>query len=149
MAFKFRRIKKVFGFDKSKTEKYVVVPDRATPVSFRNLCEQIALISGINLGNVQATLFALVRSMKTFFQEGHAVQVEGFGTFMPSFNAKSSQIEEDANADSIVRVKLRFIPCDELRTMLNNITFTFNEKDSTNDSKTSTSTEEDEQPDEL
>lgn len=47
MGLKFRRVKRTFGFDKSKTEKYVVVPERATPVEFEYLCEQIALISGI------------------------------------------------------------------------------------------------------
>ena len=30
IALRVRRIKKAFGFDKTKTEKYVIVPDRAT-----------------------------------------------------------------------------------------------------------------------
>lgn len=34
MALRVRRIKKAFGFDKTKTEKYVIVPDRATVVGF-------------------------------------------------------------------------------------------------------------------
>lgn len=115
MALKYRRVKKTFGFDKSKTEKYVVVPERATPVEFEYLCEQIALISGVNKGMVRATLYGLVSSMKTFIQQGHTVQVEGFGSFIPSFNAKSSLVEKDANAESIRKMKLRFVPCAELR----------------------------------
>ncbi len=51
MALRVRRIKKAFGFDKSKTEKYVIVPDRATVVGFEALCDQVAAVSGINLGN--------------------------------------------------------------------------------------------------
>lgn len=47
MALKFRRVKKSFGFDKSKTEKYLVVPERATPVEFGYLCEEIAMVSGV------------------------------------------------------------------------------------------------------
>lgn len=70
MALKFRRVKKAFGFDKTKTEKYVVVPERATPVEFGYLCEQIALVSGVNKGMVRATLYGLVSSMKTFIQQG-------------------------------------------------------------------------------
>ena len=50
MALKFRRVKKSFGFDKSKTEKYLVVPERATPVGFGYLCEEIAMVSGVNKG---------------------------------------------------------------------------------------------------
>ncbi|KMM30785.1 hypothetical protein ACM15_26105 [Parabacteroides goldsteinii] len=137
MGLKFRRVKKTFGFDKSKTEKYLVVPDRATPVAFGYLCEQIALISGINQGMVQATLYGLVRSMKTFLQQGHTVNVEGLGSFIPSFNAKSSVVEKEANADSIQRMKLRFVPCMELREMMNQMRMDFNDKDSTDDAGSS------------
>lgn len=137
MGLKFRRVKKAFGFDKTKTEKYVVVPERALPVSFDYLCEEIALISGINIGMVRATLYALVRSMKTFIQQGHTVQVEGFGSFIPSFNAKSSLVEKEANAESIRRMKLRFVPCAELREMMERMRVDFNDKDSTNDTGSS------------
>ena len=44
MALRVRRIKKAFGFDKSKTEKYVIVPDRATVVGFEALCDQVAAV---------------------------------------------------------------------------------------------------------
>ena len=138
MAFKFRRIKKAFGFDKTKTEKYVVVPDRGAVVSFKDLCEQIALVSGVNKGNVVATLDALAVSMRTYILQGHAVRTEGLGTFVPSFNAKSSPVEGEANANSIYRMKLRFIPCTNLKKMLDEIEVFFNEKDSTSDNDDST-----------
>ena len=41
------------GFDKAKVEKYLIMPDMATPVSFGYLCEQ-----------------------------GHTVNVEGLGSFI-------------------------------------------------------------------
>lgn len=127
---KYRKVKKAFGFDDTKTERYVIVPDRGVPVGFEYLCEQIALLSGINEGMVRATLYGLVRAMKTYIQQGHTVNVEGLGSFIPSFNAKSSLVESEANADSIRRMKLRFVPCEELRDMMNNIHMVFNEKDS-------------------
>lgn len=134
MALKFRRIKKAFGFDKTKTEKYVVTPDRGAVVPFKDLCEQIALVSGVNKGNVVATLDALAVSMRTYILQGHAVRVEGIDTYVPSFNAKSSPVEGETNADSIYRMKLRFIPCSELRDMMYKIEVVFNTKDSTSDS---------------
>lgn len=137
MGLKYRRVKKAFGFDKTKTMKYVVIPERATPVAFEYLCEQIALVSGINKGMVRATLYGLVLSMKTFLQQGHTVNVEGLGSFIPSFNAKSSAVEKEANADSIRRMKLRFVPCMELREMMNEIRMNFNDKDSTDDAGSS------------
>lgn len=136
MSLRVRRVKRVFGFDKTQTEKYVIVPDRATIVPFGDLCEQVALISGINSGMVQATLFSLVRAMRTFIQQGHTVQVEGFGTFIPSFNAKSSLEEKEANVNSIYHVKLRFLPSAELKAAMKSMEFVFDVTDSTNDAKT-------------
>ncbi|WP_317242255.1 HU family DNA-binding protein [Parabacteroides leei] len=98
----------------------------------------MALISGVNKGMVRATLYGLVSSMKTFIQQGHTVQVEGFGSFIPSFNARSSLVEKDANAESIRKMKLRFVPCAELREMMERVRMDFNDKDSTNDTNTST-----------
>ena len=46
MGLRVRRVKRAFGFDKTQTEKYVIVPDRATIVSFGDLCEQVALADG-------------------------------------------------------------------------------------------------------
>ncbi|GEM_PF-4428211 len=59
MGLRVRCVKRAFGFDKSKTEKYVIVPDCATIVSFEHLCEQVVWGSGINLGMVQATIFRI------------------------------------------------------------------------------------------
>ncbi|HIX85877.1 MAG TPA: HU family DNA-binding protein [Candidatus Parabacteroides intestinigallinarum] len=141
MALRVRRIKKAFGFDKTKTEKYVIVPDRATVVTFDDLCEQIATVSGVNNSLARHVLYGLVSSMKTFIRQGHSVQVEGFGTFIPSFNAKSSLIEDEANIDSITKVKLRFLPSTELREVINSMEFEFDAADSTNDSQAESETD--------
>ena len=149
MALRIRRIKKAFGFDETKTQKYVRVPDRATVVTFEHLCDQVVQVSSINRGMVQSTLYGLVQSMKTFIQQGHSVQVAGFGTFIPSFNAKSSLVEKDVNVDAIRKVKLRFIPSAELRQLLDNMEFEFDVVESTDDSKTSSGGGEEERPGEL
>lgn len=138
MALRVRRIKKVFGFDKTKTEKYVLVPDRATVVKFEALCTHVATVSGVNLGLVQSVLYGLGKSMTTFIREGHSVQVTGFGTFIPSFNAKSSTNEEEVNVASILKMRLRFIPSAELKAVMDSMEFVFDVLDSTNDTKTAT-----------
>lgn len=136
MALRVRRVKKVFGFDKTKTEKYVLVPDRATVVKFEALCSHVATVSGVNLGLVQSVLYGLGQSMTTFIREGHSVQVTGFGTFIPSFNAKSSTDEEKVNVSSILKMRLRFIPGTELKAVMDSMEFEFDVLDSTNDTKT-------------
>lgn len=47
----------------------------------------------------------------------------------------------------ITKVKLRFLPCVELREVMENMVFEFDVTDSTNDSKTESSEEETEDPD--
>ena len=96
MAIKVRRVKRVFGFEEEKTEKYLIIPDRATVVSFEHLCDQIADTVGLHRGVVRAAIYGLVSSMKTFIRQGHAVRIDGFGTFIPTISAKSSAIEEEA-----------------------------------------------------
>ena len=135
MALRIRRVKTIFGYDKTKTEKYVVVPDRATVVNNEKICTLCTTFSGISVGIVQAVIQSLVQAMLTFIEEGHTVQLKGFGTFIPSFNAKSSLVEKEANVDSIHHRKIRFLPALELRAAMNKMQFVFDETDSTQDEK--------------
>ena len=63
--------------------------------------------------------------MKTFIQEGHPVQIEGIGTFTPSFSAKSQLVEEEANLASIRTVRLNFLPSVALKEALKRMNFVF------------------------
>ena len=91
-----RRVKSVFAYEKTNAEKYVLVPDRATTVTFENLCSVAARSTTLSPEVIQLVTNALAYAMKTFIQEGHPVQIEGIGTFTPSFSAKSQLVEEEA-----------------------------------------------------
>ena len=96
MALRTRRVKRVFAYEKTNAEKYVLVPDRATTVTFENLCSVAARSTTLSPEVIQLVTNALAYAMKTFIQEGHPVQIEGIGTFTPSFSAKSQLVEEEA-----------------------------------------------------
>ena len=96
MALRTRRVKRVFAYEKTNAEKYVSVPDRATTVTFENLCSVAARSTTLSPEVIQLVTNALAYAMKTFIQEGHPVQIEGIGTFTPSFSAKSQLVEEEA-----------------------------------------------------
>ena len=49
MALRTRRVKRVFAYEKTNTEKYVLVPDRATTVTFENLCSVAARSTTLSL----------------------------------------------------------------------------------------------------
>ena len=44
-----RRVKSVFAYEKTNAEKYVLVPDRATTVTFENLCSVAARSTTLSL----------------------------------------------------------------------------------------------------
>lgn len=135
MALRIRRVKRALGIGKAKTDKYLIVPDRATVVSFEHLCDQVAATIGMNKAIVRAVLSGVVNGMITFIRQGHAVNLEHFGTFLPSIRTKSSSVESEANVDSIKEIRLNFRPCAELREVIKNIEFEFDITDSTNDEK--------------
>ena len=135
MGLFVRRVKKFFGFDKEKNLNYVLVPDRGDTVTMKYICEHAALSSGVNLGMVQIVSYALVEAMKAYIQQGHAVQIDSFGKFIPTFSAKSSAVESEVNLKSVRSIRLRFAPCKELQKIVKEIELVFNAKDSTQDTK--------------
>ena len=60
MALRIRRVKRALGIGKAKTDKYLIVPDRATVVSFEHLCDQVAATIGMNKAIVRAVLSGVV-----------------------------------------------------------------------------------------
>ena len=49
MALRTRRVKRVFAYEKTNAEKYVLVPDRSTTVTFENLCSVAARSTTLSL----------------------------------------------------------------------------------------------------
>lgn len=121
MSLQFKKVSRVFPYDKTKTQRFLTVPDRGQTVEYKDLCKQVALISGINRGNVTACIDALVEAMTTYIEQGHPVKISDFGTFRPSFNAKSKLKIEDTGADNIYRMKIQFISGKRLKDMINSL----------------------------
>ena len=136
MSLRTRRVKKAFGFDKTEAQKYVLVPDRATTVSFEHLCAVASRSTTLSLEVIRLVTGALAFAMRTFIQEGHPVQIEGIGTFTPSFSAKSQVVEEEANLASIRAVRINYLPAVALKVALNQMGFVFDKTDSTQDATT-------------
>ncbi len=146
MALRLRRVKRMLGFKENRTERYLVRPDRATPVTFGDYCKQTVLISGVNEAQVRATMIGAAGALQMFINQGHAVSIDGIGTFIPTISAKSSTVEGEANVGSVVKRKLRFIPDAELKRVIEDMTLEFDVADSTNDSETVPSEPEEDEP---
>ncbi len=75
MALKYVVTKQVFGFDKSKTEKYVARLVVSGQVSFSRLCTQVGQICGAHRGTVQLVIAGLVDALINNPDDGKSVQL--------------------------------------------------------------------------
>ena len=110
MALKYVVKKRVFGFDKTKTEKYVAQNVITNTVNFRDLCKEVSMFGMIPEGAVKHVIDALIDTLNTNLNKGLSVQLGDFGCFRPGMNCKSQNEEKDVDADTVRRVKIVFTP---------------------------------------
>ena len=104
MALKYVVKKRVFGFDKTKTEKYVAQNVITNTVNFRDLCKEVSMFGMIPEGAVKHVIDALIDALNTNLNKGLSVQLGDFGCFRPGMNCKSQNEEKDVDADTVRRV---------------------------------------------
>ena len=112
MALKYVVKKRVFGFDKTKTEKYVAQNVITNTVNFRDLCKEVSMFGVID---------ALIDALNTNLNKGLSVQLGDFGCFRPGMSCKSQKEEKDVDADTVRRVKIVFTPGYKFKDMLDNV----------------------------
>ncbi|WP_291528624.1 HU family DNA-binding protein [Bacteroides sp. UBA939] len=124
MALKYVVTKQVFGFDESKTEKYVARQVASGQVSFRKLCTQVGQICGAHRGTVQLVIAGLIDALINNLDDGKSVQLGEFGTFRPGIRAKAASTEEDVSAENIYRRRIIFTPGTALKDVMNKVSIT-------------------------
>jgi len=124
MGLKYVVAKQRFGFDKTRTEKYVPKQVLTGKIDFSKLCSQVVQVCGAHRGTVQLVIAGLVDALVNNLDDGKSVQLGEFGTFRPSINAKCSETEEEANAGKIYRRKIVFTPGSALRIAINKTAIT-------------------------
>lgn len=124
MPLNYKIKKRTFGFDETKTEKYVASAKRGHTVSYEDILKEVAKQSHLNSGEVYTAIEALIDVSITFMQQGHGVKLGDFGILKPSFSASSSTKSEDANAGSIRRKKILFRPGKRLAQFIENLPVT-------------------------
>lgn len=124
MGLKYVVAKQRFGFDETRSEKYVAKQVITGKVSFSKLCSQVGQICGAHRGTVQLVIAGLVDVLVNNLDDGKSVQLGEFGTFRPSINSKASDTEEDVSAGSIYRRKIIFTPGGALKNAMNSTAIT-------------------------
>lgn len=121
MTLKYVVKKRVFGFDKTKAEKYVAQNVITNTVDFRDLCKEVSMFGMIPEGAVKHVIDALIDALNTNLNKGLSVQLGDFGCFRPGMSCKSQDAAEKVDADTIQRVKIVFTPGYKFKEMLEKV----------------------------
>lgn len=128
MALEYVVTKRVFGFDETKTEKYVARSVRSGQVSFAKMCRRVSQLCGIHRKVVDLVVSGLVDMMAEDIDDGKSVQLGEFGIFSPTIRAKSADDEKEVTAKSIVQRKILFYPGKIFKNMLDDMSITRHEE---------------------
>lgn len=122
MAIKYEVKKKVFGFDKTNTERFVAQTKVLGMVEFSKLCEEVQKISMAPRGVVKMVIDGLIDTLNMDLDKGYSVQLGDFGCFRPGLNAKSQTGVDDVDANTVYRRKIIFYPGSYFKNMLSKAT---------------------------
>jgi len=124
MALNYVVTKRVFGFDESKSEKFVVRPVSSGEVSFEKLCTQVSQVCGAHRGVVQQVIAGTVDVMINNLDDGKTVRLGEFGLFRPTLSTKAVDTEEEATASCVCRKRIHFTPGAALKHAVNRMALT-------------------------
>lgn len=110
MALEYVVTKRVFGFDKDKSEKYVAKSVRSGSVNFAKMCRKVSELCGVHRKVVDLVVTGLVDKMAEDIDDGKSVQLGDFGIFTPTIRAKSADSAKEVSAKSIIQKKILFYP---------------------------------------
>lgn len=121
MGLKYVVKKTVFGFDKTKTPKYVARPLLAGTVNYPALCDQVTKVGMAPRGIVRMVTDGLIDAIRWNLENHLSVKLGDFGTFRPAFGCKSQENEKDVNAESLRHRKIIFTPGGYFKDMLSDV----------------------------
>ncbi len=118
MAFRYVIKKRIFGFDKNKSEKYVAASFSVAEIDFNTLCDQVTKQGMAPRGVVKLVMDGLIDALCTYVSLGATVKLGDFGTIRPGLNCKSQNDAKEVTADSIYRQKIILTPGKLLKNMI-------------------------------
>lgn len=142
MGLKYVVKKRVFGFDKTRTEKYVAQHFITNTMNFKQLCNEVSKLGLIPEGTVKHVLDGMIDALVINLNKGISIQLGDFGCFRPGINCKSQDTAEAVDASTIQRVKIIFTPGYKFKEMLKNISIQKLEEDADSSGTGSGSEEE-------
>lgn len=118
----------------------------ASTIDVSTLCAHAAMDSGIERSLVPTVYDAQLKQMKELLCNGHAIKVDGLGTFKlgvesegvseeevqqrhPQFDPETEDIRKYLSARQVKRARLLFTPCAEIKSALRSVKYETDKSD--------------------
>ena len=124
MSIQYKVVKQIFGFDKTRSAKYVVRSVTGEMLTYDKVCHQVCQITGMHRGVVTVIIGGLLDVMVNNLDMGHSVKLDEFGVLRPGLRAKAQDSEETADSNTVYRRRIVFTPGKMLKELLSNVAAT-------------------------
>ena len=105
--------------------KYICVINRNGVMSQEQLADRIAEMSSLAYNDVLSALAALQTVIADATMNGITVRLDQLGNFTPFLKAKAVETEDEANVESIKRLRVNFYPNVRFKNKLKSAGFAF------------------------
>ena len=121
MAILFSVKKTVLSFNENKPQVYKITAVPSQLYSFDKLLSEVASSCSLNRSQTKAVIEALIDRLIMLMDLGVTVRLGEFGSFKPSFTAKSQKTLDTVGVDNVIRKKILFYPGKRFKDMLNSM----------------------------
>lgn len=121
MALQFRKTKLTLNFLEDKPEVYKIQQVNLPQITSDELIHECSNSCGVNPSQTKAVVTALVDRLIHYMSIGHGVKLDDFGSWKPSFRAKTAKNIEDATAKTVTRKIIRFYPGKAFKQMISDM----------------------------
>jgi len=101
-------------------------PGTAKIYNITGVAARIEALGALSAEDVEHTMKAFIRELRTILTEGHKVKVDGLGIFHTTIKSKGVDTEKECTVKNIERVNIRFKVDNTLRLVNNAIATTRN-----------------------
>ena len=118
MGIKARVIKTRVPVGTESKEMYISRVERYNTIFTDKIAEGVAKETGAQKAMVKMIITTMTETIKDWIEEGHCVNIENFGTFMPSIK---SQSDVDANKVGVAYARMTFMPCRDISKQMKGV----------------------------
>ena len=124
MGIQYRKTKIKLNYLDDKPTRYKIHQLTYPQVTYEMLINEVSQSRGVNSNITRSVVDALLNRLIHYMEIGHGVSLGTFGSFKPTFTAKTVKAYDDATSDTIQCKKVRFFPGGAFKQMLKEISVT-------------------------